>query len=460
MAPFLCFSGIAPTIGDTAIGQAILQQLKRRLDLPIRVRTNRADIFGALPELGEPDRVGAKLPAVPAPPMHAPQFPFRLYALLRDLRQTGGARLLPPERYAALRDTLHGCAAVIFQGGPAWTDRMMDRRQALDRWLFLEAARHYGARTYHVGVSCGRFAWPYPERLWMAPLCRNALNRYDLLFVRDTFSRPSLDRLGVSARVVESTDAAVFLESRRDPDFGRVEERIHASPRPRVVVCVRDYQPAYPRALAARDTVLQSLARVLEHVQREQADVFFLSTDHNPRPEKQTDVEVARRVQQMMTVPGSFILDEDVRNPAGLKHIYGQFDAMISMRLHPTILALDHGVPCLLLSYDDKCRDFFASLDMQAYAVPLAEFQPARAIAQLTEMLGSTELRGGIRARYGALKAAHADDYEPMFLEISARAHDLHPAGGRPPSRQEPGDPDARQGRLEERHRRITGRLQ
>lgn len=430
--PFVAFAGIAPTIGDTAIGQSILHGLNTRLGLPVRIHTTRPDVFGALPDLGAASEVTRKLPSVPLPPARSPAFPYRLYALVRDLRRTGGARLLPADAHAALRDALAGCAAVVFQGGPNWNDRMMDRRKALGRWLFLEAARHYGARIYHVGVSCGPFDWPYPQRLWMAPFCRNALNCHDILFVRDAFSRPALDRLGVTARVVDSTDAAVFLQSRPDPAFAPVEDRIRAaSGRPKVVVCVRDYQPVYTSALAARDGVLTSLAAVLDDVQRELADVVFLSTDHNPRPEKKTDVAVARMVQQTMRAPGSVVIDVDIRNPAALKHIYGQFDAMISMRLHPTILALDHGVPCLLLSYDDKCHDFFASLGLGEYAVPLDRFRSGMETGRIARMLGDPDLRARIRARYGALRSAHAADYEPMYQQIASRARELTAERGR-----------------------------
>ncbi|HXE79724.1 MAG TPA: polysaccharide pyruvyl transferase family protein [Vicinamibacterales bacterium] len=425
-APHLCFPGIAPTIGDAAIGQSILQALKARTRLPIRVLTPRPDIFRALPELDDADIVRTPLPPVPLPAVRTPALPFRLRRLLTDLRTTGGAHTLPHAVYAEMRDTLEGCAAVVIQGGPNWTDRMLNRRKVLERWLFLEAAHAYGCRIYHVGVSCGPFAWGWPDRLWMAPLTRRALDCHDILFVRDGFSRPALHRLGVSTRIVESTDAAVFLKSRPDPAYADIERRIQAhSSRPRVVVCTRDYQPAYPEALRVRHEVYAGLARVLDHVQRELADVFFLSTDHTPQPHKRTDVEVARTLRSLMRTPGSVLIDVEVRNPSALKHLYGRFDAMISMRLHPTVLALDHGVPCLLLSYDAKCDDFFTRLDLGEYVVPLAAFRPNEALDCINRMLCDEGLRHRITGRYAALRRAHASDWEPMYEQIAWRARQL-----------------------------------
>mgnify|MGYP006175254925 CR=1 FL=1 len=62
----------------------------------------------------------------------------------------------------------------------------------------------------------------------------------------------------------------------------------------------------------------------LEHpqVQREVADVFFLSTDHNPQPHKRTDVEVARSIGRGGTNiahsdNGSVLHD----NPAGISNM-------------------------------------------------------------------------------------------------------------------------------------------
>lgn len=431
--PFVAFAGIAPTIGDTAIGQSILHGLKTNVGVPIHVHTNRPDVFGLLPQLGADDQLRPRVPALAPRPHAAHVLPFRLRTLLADLRRTGGRTALPPDRYAALRDVLEGCAALVFQGGPDWNDRMMDRRRVIERWLLLEAARYYGVRVYQVGVSCGPFGWRYPQRLWMAPLCRRALDRYDMLFVRDRFSRPALERLGVRARVVESTDAAVFLQAAADPRYAHVEARIRAADgRPRVVVSVRDYQPAYPDALKARDHALTALARALDRVQRDLANVFFLSTDHNPRPDKMTDLAVAARLQEMMTTPGSVVIDEDVANPAALKHIYGQFDAMISMRLHPTILALDLGVPALLLSYDAKCTDFFRSLALEEYVVPLEAFDPEAAVLHVATMLASPGLRDDIRQRVAALRRAHAADYEPMYAQIAARAQQLSESGRQP----------------------------
>jgi polysaccharide pyruvyl transferase WcaK-like protein len=230
----------------------------------------------------------------------------------------------------------------------------------------------------------------------------------------------------VTTPAVESTDAAVFLHSRPDDAFADVERRILAqSGRPRVVVAVRDFQPAYGLSAELRSRVLGELARTLDHVQRELGDVFFLSTDHNPQSLKKTDVEIAHAVQGMMRTPGSTVIDVDIGVPSALKHIYGHFDAMVSMRLHPTILALGRGVPCLLLSYDSKCDDFFARLRLNDFMLPLATFNAPAAIERVSRMLRDRAIRDHITPQYDALRRAHADDWDPMFEQIAGRAREI-----------------------------------
>ncbi|GAB6059683.1 hypothetical protein JCM31598_28000 [Desulfonatronum parangueonense] len=297
---------------------------------------------------------------------------------------------------------------------------------AASRWLFLEAAKYYGAGRYHVGVSCGPFAWSFPERLWRAPLVRNALNRYDILFVRDKFSRPALTRLGIATRVVDSTDAAVFLKAEPDKAFSHVEQQIYSTQgRPRAVVCVRDYQPRYVEALGAREANLSTLASVLDYVQQTHADVFFLGTDHQPQPTKQTDLQIAHLVRSRMKIQGAVIIEEEVSNAAALKYLYGKFDLMISMRLHPTILALDAGVPSLIISYDPKCNDFFQSVGLADYVASVTDFTYDWAKEKIEEIFSNSELPGRIRSSYAELRKAHKDDWEPMFANIEARIQAL-----------------------------------
>lgn len=419
--PHICFLGSAPNVGDTAIGQSILQGLKTHTGLPVRIHTDRPDAFIRLPEVSDADQVRDKLPMIARPSERFPTFPVWHHLLLRDLRSTGGARLLPTRLYTTLREAFNGCTAVVFQGGPQWN--WMTRRKAIDRWYLLEAARHYGAHAYHVGVSCGPFHWPLPQQLRMAPLYRKTLDCHDILFVRDSFSSPELHRIGVTTRIVNSTDAAVFLSSYPDAAFAPLTERIgRPGRRPRLVVCVRDFQAFYADAVQLQQTTLQTLARVLDYIQEHLADIYFLGTDHKHRVSKKTDVETAHVVRQNMKRHGAEIIETEVWNPSVLKHVYGQFDAMISMRLHPTILALGCGVPCLLLSYDPKCDDFFRRLGLSDYAVALAEFERGSFIEKVRRILGDNRLRQHIQSRYEELKRAHADDYEPMYAQIRQRA--------------------------------------
>lgn len=422
MSPHVAFVGLAPTVGDTAIGQSILQGLRHHVGLPIRVYTNRADIFSRLPEVGPGDEILSTLPPrIPIPSDTIAGYGVRHHRLLVDLRSTGGVNRLPPELSTALRSMFETCAGIVFQGGPHWN--WMTYERAMQRRYLLEAARFYNVAAYHVGVSCGPFDWNVPARLWMGPLFCNTLDLYNAIFVRDSFSKPSLHHIGVTTNVVDSTDAAVFLEPYADPEFHEVDDRIRrTTKRPRVAVCLRDFQPRYTAAVRHRDAALREMARLLDIVSERLADVYFLGTDHNYSKDKQTDSEIAAHVQESMGTSDSTLIDADVWNPSVLKHFYGQFDAIITMRLHPAILSLGSGVPTLVLSYDPKCSDFVERLGLGEYVIPIQKFSSQSALPMVEKMISDPHLEARIRHAYDQLKQVHAGGYEPMYRTIRERA--------------------------------------
>lgn len=419
----ILFYGIAPTVGDTAIGQSILARLNAKCQLPLQIFTTHPETFSKLPEAAGAT-VHGLLPAVPVPSLRSPLFPLRLTRLIADLRATGGLRTLSPESHATLRDALEGCAAVVFQGGPNWNDRWMGTAKALERWLFVEAAHHYGAKVFHVGVSCGPFDWSWPRGVWLRPIARAALSRHDLLIVRDSYSTGALERLGVRTNVVSSTDAAVFLEPRaNDKEFRDVESLIKSeSERPRVAVCVRDLQPRYGYDEQSKSRLWSDIARVLDQIQRDHATVFFLGTDYAEQESKLSDLTVAKRVKSMMKTSGAVVIETEVWDASALKQFYGLFDVMLSMRLHPSILALGQGTPSLVVSYDRKCEDFLAQIGKPEWALPFTGFDPEATISKVAEILRTPDSRQTTQSAMATLAARHADDWDAMFTAINDRA--------------------------------------
>ncbi|BAM03526.1 polysaccharide pyruvyl transferase family protein [Phycisphaera mikurensis] len=429
--PRILFSGISPTVGDTGIGLAILQGLRRRSDLPVHAYVDRPGVFRALPELAGPgDAVHERLVwAVPA--VGGRKTYPRTLRLARALARDGGRAVLDAEAFARVRGVFEGAAGLVFQGGPTWNDRWLKPRMVLQNRLLLSAARFYRVPAFQLGVGCGPFDLAGPRGVLLRPLLRSTLDLHTGILVRDDASGPALRRLGVRAQVVESTDAAVFLRPREDPAAAPLAARIAAGQRPRVGVCVRDYQANYPDALARREKVFAELAATLDRVQRDHADVFFLGTDRQREASagKPDDVATARGVRARMAVPGSVVLDEPVEDPAALKHLYGLFDAVVSLRLHPVIFALAQGVPCHLVSYDPKCDAFLASLGPgfgERILRPDA-FAAAEAADRVAADLADAAVRGRIRAAFDGLRARHAGDWEPVHAAIAQRTDELRP---------------------------------
>ena len=78
------------------------------------------------------------------------------------------------------------------------------------------------------------------------------------------------------------------------------------------------------------------------------------------------------------------------------------FDLIIALKLHAAVLSAAANVPCILLEYQPKCRDFAASLDWEQFTIRTDQLNPPKLIdrvAGLIEQLPSAkrQLYGNVR---------------------------------------------------------------
>lgn len=416
----ITFVGAAPTIGDTGIGQGILQGLRARCPHRWRVYSDNAEVFAALPEIRGDDEVLGRLPYVAVPRPTDRSFLWRYPRLLNACRRSGGRGVLDESTLAAWRGAFEGSAALVLQGGPSLTDPWFDTEDMLRQRVVLALARYYGVPVFALGVGCGPFTWGWPRRAWNRPIARRVLRGFESIVARDAASASALRAMGLPpSKAVASTDAAVFLEPRHDERFASVARRIDAARRPRIAVCTRDYQSRYGIPPTERAGILGRLARLLDSVQERVGDVFFLCTDHLVREDKETDNDVAAEVLAQMTRPGAQIIADDVANPAMLKALYGLFDAMFTMRLHPAIFAMGMGVPCQVLSYDRKCDEFFKQVGCAEDSIGIDRFDPAASFRRVASFVADPGHRERVLAGFDSLRRRHAGDWDAVYDAIN-----------------------------------------
>ena len=422
VTPRILYTGISPTVGDTAIGQATLSMLKARLGLPIHAYVDRPEVFALMPELqGDADQIDSsltwKLPRL------GDGWRRRLgyLRICRKLERGSRGEGLPDglrDRFATHFD---GAAALVLQGGPNWADRWTDLRSVMERRLMLAAARSFGVPAYHLGVGCGPFAWSGSKSWSLTKLARHTLNLYDTIVVRDQASGPALKRLGVQTHVIESTDMAVGLTPQSDPRYTELAQQIDQSPSPKLVVCVRDFQHNYPQMKQKRADIIDAFAQALDQVTPRLGSIWFLSTDQQAYSGKATDADFAREIQAKRRGGGAVIVDQEVALPSALKDLYGRFDAMLSLRLHPTILALGQGVPSAVISYDRKCEEFFQQVGRPHAMLRPEEISVQRLVEAIDALLAEND-RSAIRSAMTTLVEAQRGALAPVFEAIGSRA--------------------------------------
>ena len=410
--------GAFESLAQLGTAQSILRGLHARIGLPVRVNGPRPALFRHLPDMRSCDRVSVHAPTIAAPSRRTPLFPLRLHLALRDLRETGGRRTLDRDSHAALRETLETCAAVILLRGPDWGDRRTSTAEALEHWLFLEAARHFGTPVYRFETRFGPFVWNYPRRAWMRPLVRGALDCHDMIFLQDSGSDKMLLAFGVRPKVSVTIDRAMFLVAAPNPAFAGVEARIRSGHRPKLAAFLHSVDTA---DLSPAD-FHEKLAALLDRVQRDLADILFLGTLQRAESGSRSGEAVARDVQRRMTERGSTIVETPIHDAAALKHLLRHVDALISTRVHPALLALDHGIPCFLLSEGTTKADVLRESGLIDDPVPPHGLDVERSARWFARVMRKPALREEIRTRFARLKARHSGDLDQMYAQIIRRA--------------------------------------
>jgi polysaccharide pyruvyl transferase WcaK-like protein len=167
--------------------------------------------------------------------------------------------------------------------------------------------------------------------------------------VRDQATADWLAAIGVPA--VVTGDPALFLAGRRPWWFRATGEL-------RIGVNLAAHGWAgqdqhLDRALGALEAVMGELAT------RPGAQFYYLR--HTDREEP-----LARRLRTRF--PGLRICRQDA---AGLHHVYGHLDLVISMMLHSAILAAGNGVPVVNMAYDAKNSAFLRDLGHPGWSLPV-----------------------------------------------------------------------------------------
>jgi len=216
--------------------------------------------------------------------------------------------------------------------------------------------------------------------------CRRWRPRMQALFdraiaagVRGPHTAAALGRYGMVDSVPVVGDAAVWFEP------------IPVSPvipGPTVGICIRQMKnTAFEERYAPGDETSRRFASLVPLVlERLQARPVFLSFAEN---DFDSDSEGAERLRALLPQPYQDApvvhYSPDVRHNFSL---VGQFDYLISERMHPSIVAWLLGKPCIMIDnqYGKGC-DFMAGIDMERFCVRTDELTVESYLPRFEELL-------------------------------------------------------------------------
>jgi polysaccharide pyruvyl transferase CsaB len=243
---------------------------------------------------------------------------------------------------------LAGCDALVVGGGDLIRDDL-GWRTFFFTMEKLIAAFLMRRKVYLVNTGIGQ-----PSTWYGRSLLKWTLRRCHRIIVRDARSENVCRELGVTEQVSLAPDIALSL-----PDLIAAQP---AAPMkrnldPYVLVCLR-HNPNTYHSYELTEHRIRVLARALDElIERHDTDVVFLPL-HATSPNGRGDALLHGRVARAMAHR------ERVRLrlwTADLKEVCMRIrDArlVVAMRLHAAVLANAYGLPCVLMPYDRKVREF------------------------------------------------------------------------------------------------------
>jgi len=126
-----------------------------------------------------------------------------------------------------------------------------------------------------------------------------------------------------------------------------------------------------------------------------------------------SDEDALLRVLRAAGVPAARV--SRPASGAALMDLLAECTAVVSMRLHGSVLGCCVGVPPIVISYLEKCRDFALSMELDEYVLDIGSVTTSQIVERLERVAG-----GGEPLRTDILHRAHGwrETLERYFREI------------------------------------------
>jgi len=245
-------------------------------------------------------------------------------------------------------------------------------------------------------------------------LVREALTPAAVITVRDRQGRQLLEEVGLHRPILLTADPAFLIEAMPLP-----EDRLRCEGLPEgrrlVGFSVREPGPAAP------DIDVEHYHRLLANaadfiVDRLQADVVFV-----PMERERMDLQHSHAVVSQMQCAHHATILKGVYRPGEILSLVKRFEFVVGMRLHFLLFAARQGVPFVALPYASKISGLIQDLDMEM--PPLEDVNTGRLLATIDRSWDMRHrLRQKIQERVPMLQQ-RARENNQHLVEVLTRAH-------------------------------------
>lgn len=248
----------------------------------------------------------------------------------------------------------------ILGGGGLLKDYGNDS-SSLKEWLrLLRLAKRLNVKTalFAVGVENIRY---YESR----KLIRDALDKVNLITVRDCSSKDILKDIGVTNEIKVISDPAVLLTN---INTDRIKDNLISS---KVIICIRHWfsKGFYIEKPEINENFIRSLSIaadfLIEHYNKKIDFIPFRITSYDD------DRIVAKQVVSYMKHKDKTYIHSSAPEVDEFIEMAEQSSLIIGMRLHSLILGTSIGVPVIGLEYMPKVKEYMKSIKQSEYSLDL-----------------------------------------------------------------------------------------
>lgn len=255
----------------------------------------------------------------------------------------------------------------------------------------LGLAKIFGLPVILVGVGV-----IYPTSSFARFITKLVLNHVDVICVRDERSRQCLERLGITKpRIYNSSDLVFTLTpSLEKSKISKLINQLKRNDKLLVGVNIRPYDQMYSEySTWSTKEIINVFADICDAlIETYNAEIIFIpmvvrDKTYPYHTNLLSDDELSKKIIELMQHKDKVYVVNNYQTLDDLFVLLSSIDVLISMRLHPILLASLVGTSSISIAYSPKVEIFTKKLSKQSYIVPINRLERSKILSLVNTIL-------------------------------------------------------------------------